>query len=82
MAKTTAPHTGGSQFYIVPSDSTPSHLDGVHTVYGTVTEGLEFIDEISKINTDGEKPVSDVKVVSIVITDYGLVESEPWYQFW
>jgi cyclophilin family peptidyl-prolyl cis-trans isomerase len=51
-------------------------------VYGTVTEGLEFIDEISKIDTDGEKPVSDVKVVSIVITDYGLVESEPWYQFW
>jgi peptidyl-prolyl cis-trans isomerase B (cyclophilin B) len=82
MAKTSAPHTGGSQFYIVPSDSIPSHLDGVHTVYGTVTEGLEFIDEISKIDTDGEKPVSDVKVVSIVITDYGLLDSEPWYQFW
>ena len=53
-----------------------------HTVYGTVTDGLEHIDAISKVNTQSDKPVSDVKIVSIEITDYGLVEDNPWYQFW
>ena len=53
-----------------------------HTVYGTVTDGLEHIDAISKVNTQSDKPVSDVKIVSIEITDYGLIEDNPWYQFW
>ncbi|NLK00369.1 MAG: peptidylprolyl isomerase [Clostridia bacterium] len=36
--------TGGSQFFIC-YDSFP-HLDGVHTVFGRVTEGMEVADDI------------------------------------
>lgn len=38
------PNTGGSQFFICHG-STP-HLDGVHTVFGRVIEGLEIVDKI------------------------------------
>ena len=50
MAKTGAANTGGSQFLIVPSDSTPSHLNGVHTVFGMVTDGLD-VTEIFEVDT-------------------------------
>lgn len=38
--------TGGSQFFICHSRRNTAHLDGVHTCFGKVTEGLEVIDEI------------------------------------
>ena len=83
MAKTSPPNTGGSQFYIVPSGSTPSHLDGVHTVFGTVTDGIEHVNAISEVQTGkNDKPVNDVSIVSVTITDDGIRDSTPWYQFW
>lgn len=36
--------TGGSQFFICHAPQ--PHLDGVHTVFGRVTEGLEVVDAI------------------------------------
>lgn len=39
-------NTGGSQFFICHSRQNTSHLDGVHTCFGKVTEGLEVIDSI------------------------------------
>lgn len=47
--------TGGSQFFIC-YDSFP-HLDGVHTVFGQVVEGMEYIDKIKP----GDK-MKEVKV--------------------
>lgn len=38
--------TGGSQFFICHSRKNTSHLDGVHTCFGRVTEGLDVIDQI------------------------------------
>ncbi len=38
--------TGGSQFFICHSRTNTAHLDGVHTVFGKVFEGLEVIDNI------------------------------------
>lgn len=40
------PNTGGSQFFICHSRNNTSHLDGVHTCFGKVTEGLDVIDDI------------------------------------
>jgi len=75
MAKTAAAHTGGSQFFIVPSDSNPSHLNGVHTVFGFVTDGLEYVDSISEVPTGSQDvPVNDViinYITSIVIDSDG-----------
>ena len=85
MAKTADPNTGGSQFFIVPSDSNPSHLDGKHTIFGYVTDGMEHIDSISNIPTHGQntngispdKPLNDVTLVSVT-TD--STQKTPWYR--
>ena len=54
-----------------------------HTVYGTVTDGIEWIDAISKVSVaEGSKPTADVTIVSIEITDHGIIEDKPWYEFW
>ena len=39
-------NTGGSQFFICHSRNNTSHLDGNHTCFGKVVEGLDVIDEI------------------------------------
>jgi len=39
-------NTGGSQFFVCHSRNNTSHLDGVHTCFGKVTEGVEYVDEI------------------------------------
>jgi peptidyl-prolyl cis-trans isomerase B (cyclophilin B) len=38
--------TGGSQFFMVLSESSTRHLDGVHTVFGQITDGLDVLKEI------------------------------------
>ncbi|MBS1761808.1 MAG: peptidylprolyl isomerase [Bacteroidetes bacterium] len=38
--------TGGSQFFICHSRNNTSHLDGVHTCFGKVTDGMEVVDDI------------------------------------
>lgn len=40
------PNTGGSQFFICHSRNNTAHLDGVHTCFGKVTDGLDVIDNI------------------------------------
>ena len=41
--------TGGSQFFIVLSEKNTRHLNGVHTVFGQVTKGLDVVRQI-KVN--------------------------------
>ena len=70
MAKTSQPNTGGSQFFIIPEDSTPSWLDGVHTVFGKVTSGCEHVTTISEVSTDSnDRPVVPVIIVSATASE-------------
>ena len=39
-------NTGGSQFFICHSRSNTKHLDGVHTCFGKIIEGVDIIDDI------------------------------------
>ena len=78
MAKTGSPNTGGSQFFIVPSDSNPSHLDGVHTIFGYVTDGLEHIDSISNIPTGVQDVPNNAVTLVSVTTD--STQNTPWYR--
>ncbi len=41
-------NTGGSQFFICHSRNNTSHLDGVHTCFGKVVEGVEVVDNIRR----------------------------------
>jgi peptidyl-prolyl cis-trans isomerase B (cyclophilin B) len=40
--------TGGSQFFIVLSERNTRHLDGVHTVFGQVVEGMEVVRQLER----------------------------------
>ena len=41
-------NTGGSQFFVCHSRNNTAHLDGNHTCFGKVTEGLDVIDQIKE----------------------------------
>ena len=70
MAKTNSPNTGSSQFYIVPDDSTPSHLDGVHTVFGKVISGMNHVTAISEVETgSGDTPINEVRLMHVTVND-------------
>ena len=40
--------TGGSQFFMVLSEGNTRHLNGVHTVFGQITEGLDIMKQLKK----------------------------------
>jgi len=69
MAKTSSENTGGSQFFIVPEDSNPNHLDGVHTVFGKVSSGLSAVTDISDVETGSDdRPLYEVRLLSVSIS--------------
>jgi peptidyl-prolyl cis-trans isomerase B (cyclophilin B) len=43
--------TGGSQFFIVLSEANTKHLNGVHTVFGKVTKGIDAVKQIKANDT-------------------------------
>lgn len=44
-------NTGGSQFFVVHSRNSTAHLDGNHTCFGKLTEGLDVLDAIRENDT-------------------------------
>ena len=51
--------TGGSQFFIVLSEQNTRHLNGVHTVFGKVTEGMDVVRQLMKGDRMDKVTVSD-----------------------
>ena len=73
MARTAAPNTANSQFFICFTDDGCSFLTGQYTVWGQVTTGMEHVDAIAK----GEPPASPDKIVKAYIAADAANDAEP-----
>jgi cyclophilin family peptidyl-prolyl cis-trans isomerase len=63
------PNTNGSQFFIVTVDQAP-WLDGKHTVFGKVTGGMEVVDKLESLPTDGrDRPREDALIEKLEVGD-------------
>ena len=63
------PDTNGSQFFIVTTDAAP-WLDGKHTVFGRVSDGMDAVDAIEGTATGaGDKPVEPQVIERVELSE-------------
>ena len=70
-------NTGGSQFFIIDKDSTPSWLNDKHSVFGNVVVGYEDIDYISQVQTEGmDRPIDEVVIIGMKIVEWPPTDTD------
>jgi peptidyl-prolyl cis-trans isomerase B (cyclophilin B) len=62
------PDTNGSQFFVVTTQEAP-WLDGKHTVFGQVTDGMDVVDKLEATETDGQDRPREKQVIERVELD-------------
>ncbi len=76
MARTMAPDSAGSQFFIMHKDS--PHLDGAYAAFGKITEGMEIVDRIAKTDTDySDRPIKPQVLKTVTVETFGETYPEP-----
>ena len=76
MARTMAPNSAGSQFFIMHENS--PHLDGQYAAFGKVIEGIEAVDTIANVRTDyHDKPRTPQVMKKVTVETFGVEYPEP-----
>jgi len=76
MARTMAPNSAGSQFFIMHQNS--PHLDGQYAAFGKVIEGIEAVDAICAVRTDyNDKPRVPQVMKTVTVETFGVEYPEP-----
>lgn len=72
MAQTSDGQINGSQFYILVKDS--PHLDDAFPCFARVISGMDIADAISKVKTEKERPLEDVRIITAELKPVETVE--------
>ena len=76
MARTMAPNSAGSQFFIMHEDA--PHLDGEYAAFGKVIEGMEAVDRIASTRTNyNDKPRINQTMKKVTVDTFGVDYPEP-----
>jgi peptidyl-prolyl cis-trans isomerase B (cyclophilin B) len=76
MARTMAPNSAGSQFFIMHENS--PHLDGQYAAFGKLIEGIEVVDAICDVRTDyNDRPRVPQVMKKVTVDTFGVDYPEP-----
>ncbi len=76
MARTAAPDSAGSQFFIMTEDA--PHLDGQYASFGMVIEGMDVVDAIVNTKRDWhDRPREEQKMKSVTVDTQGVEYEAP-----
>jgi len=76
MARTMAPNSAGSQFFIMHENS--PHLDRQYAAFGKIIEGIEVVDKIAGTRVDyNDRPRTPQVMKKVTVETFGEVYPEP-----
>lgn len=76
MARTMAPNSAGSQFFIM--HKTSPHLDGAYAAFGKIIEGMDVVNKIADTMTDyRDKPLQPQIMKTVTVDTQGVEYAEP-----
>ena len=77
MARSMHPDSAGSQFFIMHKKA--PHLDGSYAAFGKVTEGMDVVNRIAEVSTDGasDRPYENQVMESVTVETFGVEYPEP-----
>ncbi len=68
MARSSAPNSQGSQFFIVLSDTNTLAATNTYAIFGTVVTGMDAVDAIAAA-ADGELPTHPIAMTSVTVSN-------------